>query len=136
MNLSRVLVGVLLRSLVIVVVIAAYVAAIARSESTDALGAGLLAFFILVAIAFVWAVGDGVRRGLLEALLTWVLTSVVAGVGIPVALALTDDRDLANEVSDGAIFFAVVLVVPAVLGLALGGLVHRLRHPDGLTEAS
>jgi hypothetical protein len=136
MNLSRVLVGVLLRSLVIVVVIAAYVAAIARSESTDALGAGLLAFFILVAIAFVWAVVDGVRRGLLEALLTWVLTSVVAGVGIPVALALTDDRDLANEVSDGAIFFAVVLVVPAVLGLALGGLVHRLRHPAGLTEAS
>ncbi len=129
MNLPRVLLGVVLRSLVIVAVIAAYVAAIARSESTDALGAGLLAFLILVAIAFVWAVVDGVRRGLLDALLTWVLTSVLAGVGIPVALALTDDRDLASEVADGVVFFAVVLLVPAVLGLALGGLVHRIRRP-------
>lgn len=127
MNLPRVVLAVLLRSLVIVAVITAYVAAVARSETTDALGAGLLALLLLVAMAFVWAVIDGVRRGLLEALLTWVLTSAVAGLGIPVALALTDDRDLAGEVIDGAVFFAVVLVVPAVLGLALGGLVHRIR---------
>ncbi|ABL82484.1 MULTISPECIES: hypothetical protein [unclassified Nocardioides] len=127
MNLPRVVVAVLLRSLVIVGVTAAYVAAVARSETTDALGAGLLAFLILVTIAFVWAVVDGIRRGLLEALLTWLLASVVAGVGIPVALALTDDRDLAAEVGDGAVFFAVLLVVPALLGLSVGGLVHRLR---------
>ena len=128
MNLPRVVVAVLLRSLVIVGVTAAYVAAIARSESTDALGAGLLAFLILVTMAFVWAVVDGIRRGLLEALLTWLLASAVAGVGIPVALALTDDRDLAAEVADGAVFFAVLLAVPALLGLSVGGLVHRLRY--------
>ncbi|MDI6908800.1 hypothetical protein [Nocardioides sp.] len=133
MNLPRVVIGVLLRSVVIAAVIAAYVAVIARSESTDALGAGLLAFLILVAMAFVWAVVDGIRHGLLEALLTWVLTSAVAGVGIPVVLALTDDRDLAAEVSDGAVFFAVVLVVPAALGLALGGLVHRFRGRPEVT---
>lgn len=130
MLLPRVLVGVLLRSVVIVAVIAAYVAAVARSESTDALGAGLLAFLILVGIALVWAVVDGVRHGLVEALLTWVLTSLVTGVGIPVALALTDDRDLASELSDGFVFFALVLFVPAAIGLALGGLVHRVRRPD------
>ena len=129
MNLPRVLLGVLLRSLVIVAVIAGYVAAIARSETTDALGAGLLAFLILVGMALVWAVVDGVRRGLVEALVTWVLTSAVAGVGIPVALALTDDRDLASEVSDGFVFFALVLFVPAAIGLALGALVHRVRPP-------
>ena len=128
MNLPRVLLGVLLRSLVIVAVIAGYVAAIARSETTDALGAGLLAFLILVGMALVWAVVDGVRRGLVEALVTWVLTSAVAGVGIPVALALTDDRDLASEVSDGFVFFALVLFVPAAIGLALGALVHRGRR--------
>ena len=129
MNLPRVLLGVLLRSLVIVAVIAGYVAAIARSETTDALGAGLLAFLILVGMALVWAVVDGVRRGLVEALVTWVLTSAVAGVGIPVALALTDDRDLASEVSDGFVFFALVVFVPAAIALARGAVVHRARRP-------
>ncbi len=133
MSLPRVLLSGLLRSVVIVVVIAAYVAAIARSETTDALGAGLLAFLILIGIALCWAVVDGVRRGFVEGLLTWVLTSVVAGVGIPVALALTDDRDLASEVSDGLVFFALVLFVPAAIGLALGGLVHRVRRPESAT---
>lgn len=129
MSLPRVLVACLLRCVAIVVVIAAYVAVVNRSESTDALGAGLLAFLILVAMAFVWALVDGVRRGLVEALATWVLTSAVTAVGIPVALAVTDDRDLATEVSDGFVFFVVVLLVPAVLGLAVGGLVHRVRRP-------
>lgn len=131
MSLPRVLLASLLRSVVIVVVIAAYVAAVARSESTDALGAGLLAFLILVAVALVWAVVDGVRRGLLEALVTWVLTSAIAAVGIPVALSLTDDRDLGSELSDGFVFFALVLFVPAAIGFALGGLVHRIRRPEG-----
>ncbi|CAI9410953.1 hypothetical protein HIDPHFAB_05031 [Nocardioides sp. T2.26MG-1] len=127
------LVAALLRSVVIVVVIAAYVAVVNSSESTDALGAGLLAFLILVAIALVWAVVDGVRWGLLEALLTWVLTSVVVGLGIPVALALSDDRDLGAELSDGFVFFALVLLVPAAIGLALGALVHRVRRPAAVS---
>ena len=132
MSLPRVLVACLLRCVAIVVVIAAYVAVVNRSESTDALGAGLLAFLILVAMAFIWALVDGVRRGLVEALATWVLTSAVTAVGIPVALAVTDDRDLATEVSDGFVFFVVVLFVPAVLGLAVGGLVHRVRRPSAV----
>lgn len=129
MSLPRVLVACLLRCVAIVVVIAAYVAVVNRSESTDALGAGLLAFLILVAMAFVWALVDGVRRGLVEALATWVLTSAVTAVGIPVALAVTDDRDLATEVSDGFVFFVVVLFVPAAIGLVLGAVVHRVRRP-------
>ena len=122
MNLPRVLLGVLLRSLVIVAVIAGYVAAIARSETTDALGAGLLAFLILVGMALVWAVVDGVRRGLVEALVTWVLTSAVAGVGIPVALALTDDRDLASEAWAGGVCCAGGRCGPAASARARGGL--------------
>ncbi|WP_296605097.1 hypothetical protein [Nocardioides sp.] len=130
MSPARVLVACLLRCVAIVVVIAAYVAVVNRSESTDALGAGLLAFLILVAMALIWALVDGVRRGLVEALATWVLTSAVTAVGIPVALALTDSsRDVTTEVSDGFVFFVVVLLVPAVLGLAVGGLVHRVRRP-------
>ena len=129
MSLRRVLVACLLRCVAIVVVIAAYVAVVNRSESTDALGAGLLAFLILVAMAFIWALVDGVRRGLVEAFATWVLASAITAVGIPVALAVTDDRDLATEVSDGFVFFVVVLFVPAVLGLVLGAVVHRVRRP-------
>lgn len=129
MNLRRALLAALLRSVVIAVVIAAYVAVVNRSESTDALGAGLLAFLIMVGMALVWAVVDGARRGLVQALVTWVLTSTAAGVGIPVALALTDDRDLASEVSDGFVFFVLVLFVPAAIGLAFGALLHRVRRP-------
>ena len=130
MSVPRVLVGSLLRSVAIVAVITAYVAVVNRSESTDALGAGLLAFLILVAMALVWALVDGVRRGLVEALATWVLTSAITAVAIPVALALTDsDRDLATELSDGFVFFALVLFIPAALGLVLGAVVHRVRRP-------
>jgi hypothetical protein len=135
MFLPRALVAALLRSVVIVAVIAAYVAVVNHSDSTDALGAGLLAFLILVAIALLWAVVDGVRRGLAEALVTWVLTSALTGVGIPVGLVLADDRDLSTELSDGFVFFALVVLVPAVIGLALGAVVHRLRRPEGAGAA-
>jgi hypothetical protein len=130
MSLPRVLVGSLLRCVVIVAVITAYVAVVNRSESTDALGAGLLAFLILVAMALVWALVDGVRRGLVEALVTWVLASAITAVALPVALTLTDsDRDLATELSDGFVFFALVLFIPAAIGLVLGAVVHRVRRP-------
>jgi hypothetical protein len=134
MNLAHVLVGVLIRSVVVVVVIAAYGAVIARSESTDALGAGLLAFLILVIIAFVGALVDGARHGFTHPFLMWLLTSVVAGIGIPVVLALTvTDRDIALEVRDGAVFFAVLLLVPAAIGLCVGGIVHRFRGRSEVT---
>lgn len=134
MSLPRAILAALLRSVVIVAVIAAYVAVINRSDSTDALGAGLLAFLILVAMAFVWALVDGVRRGLVEAFVTWVLASAVTAVGIPVGLVLADDRDLSTELSDGFVFFLVVVLVPALIGLAVGGLVHRVRRPAAVVS--
>jgi hypothetical protein len=135
MNLPRVLVGVLIRSVVVVVVIAAYATVIARSESTDALGAGLLAFLILVIIAFVWALVDGARHGFTHPFLMWLLTSVVAGIGIPVVLALTlTDRDFALEVREAAAFFVALLLVPAASGLCAGGVVHRFLGRSEVTR--
>ncbi len=132
----KLLLGVLLRSAVIVGVIAVYVELLSRSDSTDALSAGLLAFLILVAIAFVWSVVDGIRLGFVPGLVEWLLTSVVAGVGLPVALAIANDYDVANEVGDGAVFFAILLFLPALAGVGVGGLVHRTRDRDEVTTAA
>ena len=130
MNPIRLLVGVLIRTAALLVVIAVVVLAIDSSDSTDALGAGLLAFLVLVTLAFVWALVDGVRRGFVPSLLLWVLTSAIAGVGIPVVISLGD----ADGVSiDGAVFFALLLLVPAAVGLVIGGAVRGL---SGRSDAS
>lgn len=129
MNPIRLLVGVLIRAVALIVVIAVVVLAIDNSDSTDALGAGLMAFLVLVTVAFVWALVDGVRRGFVPSLLAWVLTSAIAGIGIPVVISLGD----ADGVSiDDAVFFALLLLVPAAIGLAIGGAMHGLR---GRTDA-
>ena len=124
MNPIRLLVGVLIRTAALLVVIAVVVLAIDSSDSTDALGAGLLAFLVLVTLAFVWALVDGVRRGFVPSLLLWVLTSAIAGVGIPVVISLGDaDGVNAND----AAFFALLLLVPAAVGIVIGGAIHGAR---------
>lgn len=128
----RAAVGSLVRTVVLVAVVAIYVAVLNESDSTDPLSAGLLAFLILVSIAFVWALVDGVRRGLAAALVGWLLTSVLAGVAIPVTLSVVNDADLA--VAD-TVIFAILLAVPALGGLLIGGLVHRTRGRDEAVAA-
>ena len=124
MNPTRLLAGVLIRTVAVLAVIAVVVLAISSSDSTDALGAGLLAFLVLVTVAFAWALVDGVRRGFVPSLLLWVLTSAVAGVGIPVVISLGSSEGVAY---DDAVFFALLLLVPAAVGLAIGGAVHGVR---------
>lgn len=121
------IIGALLRAGVVVAVIAGYLVVLDNSDSTDALGAGLLAFLILVAIAFVWALVDGVRVGFVPSLVRWVLASALAGAGIPAIVAIRDSSGFALE---DAVFFAILLFLPAVVGLAIGGIVHRARVPD------
>ena len=125
----------LIRAAAIVAVLAVYVVVLDQSDSTDALSAGLLAFLILITVAFVWALVDGVRRGLVPALVVWALTSAVAGLGIPVVIALKNDTGIVEEFGDGALFFGLLLFVPALVGLAIGGLVHRTRGPDEVPAA-
>jgi hypothetical protein len=124
MNPLRLLVAALIRTVVVLAVIAVVVLAIEHSESTDALGAGLLAFLVLAVVAFVWALVDGVRRGFVPALLTWILTSAAAGIGIPVVISLGSSDGVAL---DDAVFFGLLLLVPAAVGLVVGGAVHGTR---------
>jgi membrane protease YdiL (CAAX protease family) len=119
------LVGVLVRTVVILAVIGVVVLAIDHSDSTDALGAGLMAFLVLVTVAFAWALIDGVRRGFVPALLAWILTSAAAGVGIPVVISLGSSEGAAL---DDAVFFGLLLLVPAAVGLVIGGAVHGLSR--------
>jgi hypothetical protein len=131
MNPIRLLVGVLIRTVALLAVVAVVVLAIDRSDSTDALGAGLLAFLVLVTLAFAWALVDGVRRGFVPSLLVWVLTSAIAGVGIPAVISLGSSEGVAF---DDAVFFGLLLLVPAAVGLAIGGAVHGLSgRPDAST---
>ena len=134
MNAPLLLRAALLRALVLAGVTVAYMAAVSRSETTDALGVGLLAFLILVVISFVWSLADGIRRGFRNTVVLWLFASVLGGVAVPLSLALTDTADfgVGEALSTGAIFFAVLLFIPALLGLGLGSLGHRMRadRPD------
>ncbi|GAA4711405.1 hypothetical protein [Nocardioides conyzicola] len=125
MNPLRLLGAVLLRTVACLVVVGVVVLAIEHSDSDDALGAGLLAFLVLVTLAFAWALVDGVRRGFVPSLLVWVLTSAAAGVGIPLVLSLGSDESVAV---DDVVFFGLLLLVPAAVGFVIGGAVHGTRR--------
>ena len=127
MNPTRVIIGVLLRAATFVAATAAAVFVVGRSDSDDALGAGLLVFLVLVTIAFAWGLTDGIRSGFVRSLVTWVLTGVLAGVGIPAVFALVGDgTSVADEVANSAVFFGFLVFLPAVVGCCIGGVAHRL----------
>jgi hypothetical protein len=112
--------GALVRALVLVGVTLAWIEVVDRSESTDALGAGLVAFLVLLAISFAWSVVDGVRHGFARALLTWAVTAVLAAAGITVFVA-------DSPAWDDVVFFGVLLAVPALVGGGIGAIVHQAR---------
>lgn len=116
-----VLLGALLRAAVLLVVTLAWVEVVDRSDSTDALGAGLVAFLLLVTISFWWSIVDGVRHAFVAALLRWLSAAVLGAVGITFLVA---DEQTWGDV----IFFAILLLGPAVVGAGIGGLLHRARR--------
>ncbi len=115
------LLGALVRAAVLLVVTLAWVEVVDRSDSTDALGAGLIAFLLLVTISFAWSIVDGVRHGFLATVLRWLPTAVLGGVGI--TLFVVDEQAWSDVV-----FFAILLLAPAVVGAGIGGLLHRARR--------
>lgn len=127
----RVVGAALIRAVTLTLLSVSFQVAISTSESTDALGAGLLFFLILVLVAFGWAAYDGVRRGFLPAAGLWMLTAVLAGVGLTVAflVTVTGETGLVDELKDSGIFFALLVAVPALSGAGLGGLVRRQQSP-------
>ena len=102
--------------------------------SEDALGAGLLAFAGLVVASGGWAVVDGFRHGARTALLWWAVVAVVLALAWWLGFAATQ-RDGSLSFTQaltgdaGFVPFVIGLVlVPAAVGAALGGLAGRARR--------
>ena len=98
------------------------------SESVGAdIGSGLIAFALLAATGFTWALVDARRVGRGPALVCWAVVSAVFSLGWHVQHAVTnsDASISAREVfvADlGLVPFVLTLIlVPAVLGGAVGG---------------
>ena len=95
-------------------------------DAGAAIGAGLLAFGLLVVASGLWAFVDGTRRRLRDVAVIWIATGVVVALAWAVALALTEaDASMSAWelfVHDlGLLPFTIGLVVaPAVVGGALG----------------
>ena len=102
--------------------------------SEDALGTGLLAFAGVVLVSGAWALVDGYRHDTRTALLRWLVVAVVVALGWWIAFAATQ-RDASMSFTDllasdaGFVPFVLGLVlVPAAVGAAIGGVVGRARR--------
>lgn len=96
--------------------------------STDALGLGLLLIAVGLLVTLLWSLVDGVRRGFVTGLLLWVLATVLIGLAIG-ALAARDVvvDEGTTDLLEGWLGSVLVIAPPALVGVAIGGLVHRVR---------
>ena len=127
---SRSVTALLVRATALLVGIGAYyvlVPVVFSDDSGDAaIGAGLLAFGLIVLASGIWAFVDGTRRRFREVALIWIVAGIVVALGWAAGLALTDaDASMSAWelfVHDlGLLPFTIGLVVaPAVVGGALG----------------
>lgn len=115
------------------------VAAVAYRETASAVQFGLTAVLITLVGSLVWGMTDGrsARRtdqGPMPALGTWLVTALVVGAMAPVLMHLLDwslGQQLDVSVVAGtyvvdALFFAVLVFLPATPGVLLGWLVTRV----------
>lgn len=128
-------IGVLLRAAVLVGVLVAWVEYADRSNPDDALGTGLIAFLLLVTISFAGSIVDGVRRGLVHALLVWTATALLAAVAVGAYLDDGLDDGFSGDMVDGTAFFGLLLLLPALVGSGVGGLFHRARAATGASSS-
>ncbi|GLZ43167.1 B-4DMT family transporter [Actinokineospora sp. NBRC 105648] len=120
----------LVRGVVLAVVHAAVAVGVAAVRAGDPTGTGTveaLALAALVAVAAVWAAVDGwldvPDRGR-----AWVIAALVAGwgsavlsvIGRAVFVDQTGVRALGQALTGGAAFTALLVLVPAALGLVVG----------------
>lgn len=127
----RTLGAALVRALVLVALYAGFLVVLDRTDGEDALGAGLLYFLLVVLLTLVGAAVDAARLDYLRTVLVWLLAGVGFGVGIPLAAAVLEPGttgSLADELRDGFVFLTLLVVVPALLGAAVGAVVRRARR--------
>lgn len=96
------------------------------SDSTDALGIGLMVFLAFVLIAIVWGVVDGRRGPAGQAIVVWLLVGAALGVVTALAILVRESADaFASDLASGVPFFAILVGVPAAVGVGIGALLRR-----------
>ena len=130
----RILLAALVRVALMGVALAVYYAALPTLFPDDGgganIGAGLIAFGALVLISFGWAFVDGAARGISPSIIIWAVVAAVVSVGWLVgrAVAEADASMSATEIVThdlGSLpFTAGLVLVPAVIGAAIGAALH------------
>ncbi len=122
----RFLAPLVVRTLVLSVIYVVALVLIDQSESTDPLGAGLLVFLAFVVLALVWGVVDGRRGPAVRAILVWVLAGAALGIVTTIGIAVQDSgSDVVEDLVSSIPFFAVMIGVPAAIGVGVGALIRR-----------
>lgn len=94
------------------------------------IGAGLIAFALVMAASLVWGFLDGRARTLVPATVIWLVVAVAFGALWLLGLALVDADESLTLVErlrfDAFLGFhgAALVAVPAVIGAAVGGAAH------------
>lgn len=130
-------IAIVVRLVVMGAALAGYYAAIPFLFPDDGgganIGAGLIAFGVVVLVSFGWALVDARRRGAAPTMLVWAVVAAAFGLSWLLGLAILDADDsmsIAERLRLDAflaVFTAGLVLVPAGLGAALGG----SRHPSG-----
>ena len=126
-------IAIVVRLVVLGVALGCYYAALPLlfPGSTDAnIGAGLIAFGVVVLVSFGWALVDARRRGAAPTMLVWAVVAAAFGLLWLLGLALLeadDSMSIAERLRVDAflaVFTAGLVFVPAGLGAAIGGSAH------------
>ncbi len=95
------------------------------------IGAGLIAFGLVVLVSLGWALADGRRHGALPTVVVWAVVAVAFGVLWLLGLATLeadDSMSLGERLRTDAflaVFTAGLVLAPAGVGAAIGGNAHR-----------
>lgn len=128
-----------IRTIVLVAAIAGYTALIPVLFPDDGgganIGAGLIAFGLLVVACAGWGLHDGVRRPIGGVLWAWLVVGLLVGLAWPFLIAFSEggaDLDLGVVAADLLVMapFTMGLVYgPALVGAAVGSVVAEGRAP-------
>jgi hypothetical protein len=96
---------------------------------------------VLVGVAAVWGAVDR-WRGLEDAGRTWLIASLVAGwgaailgvIGKSIFVDQTGVADLGGALTGGAAFTALLVLIPAAIGLGAGNWIRATKATEDATE--
>jgi hypothetical protein len=119
-----------LRTVVLAAINALLILAWLSSDAAeDPLGLGLLVFAIYVVVAFGWGLVDGIRHGFGSSVLVWLLVGLATGALVPVITAVDagSTSGFADDLSNTVPFFTLMILIPAVVGIAVGAIVRAIK---------